>query len=150
VADRTRTYAHAAADLPRQDPLVQQVIGQLSAATFSARASVLAVADRLDAVLNAGASDENDLAAVELASAQAQLSVIGTVLTATTRLFEVGGASITSERLRLDRHWRNARTISVHNPAVQKARAIGDYLLNGTLLPFGWSAGERGTREAAQ
>ncbi len=150
VAERTRTYTHAAADLPRQDPLVQQVIGQLSAAAFSARASVLAVADRLDAVLDAGASDENELAGVELVSAQAQLTVIDTVLTATTRLFEVGGASIVSERLRLDRHWRNARTISVHNPAIQKARAIGDHLLNGTQLPFGWSAGERTAQGVAR
>lgn len=150
VAERTRTYTHAAADLPRQDPLVQQVIGQLSAAAFTARATVLAVADRLDEILDAGADDENALVALELASAQAQLGVIDIVLAATTKLFEVGGASIVSEQLRLDRHWRNARTISVHNPAIQKARAIGDHLLNGTVLPFAWSAGARGTQGVSQ
>ncbi|MBW0274112.1 acyl-CoA dehydrogenase [Nocardia sp. MH4] len=143
VSRRTRGYTHSAADLPRHDPLVQQVIGQLSAAAFSARANVLAVADLLDEVLAAGATDEKALTAVELAAAQAQLAVIDTVLPATSLLFEVGGASIVSEGLRLDRHWRNARTISVHNPAIQKARAVGDHLLNGTDLPFGWSAGER-------
>lgn len=143
VARRRRGYTHSAADLPRHDPLVQQVIGQLSAAAFSARANVLAVAALLDEVLATGAQDEGALVAVELAAAQAQLSVIDTVLPATSRLFEVGGASIVSEGLRLDRHWRNARTISVHNPAIQKARAIGDHLLNGTELPFAWSAGER-------
>lgn len=143
VSARTRGYTHSAGAVPRLDPLVQQVIGRLSAAAFGARASVLAVADLLDEVLAAGASDETQLVAVELASAQAQLGVIDTVLRATTELFEVGGASIVSEQLRLDRHWRNARTISVHNPAIQKARAIGDHLLNGTDLPFAWSAGER-------
>ncbi|MGV9674611.1 acyl-CoA dehydrogenase family protein [Nocardia sp. NPDC003482] len=143
VSARTRGYTHSAADLPREDPLVQQVIGRLSAATFSARATVLAVADVLDEVLAAGATDEKGLNAVELAAAQAQLSVIDTVLAATTQLFELGGASIVAERLRLDRHWRNARTISVHNPAIQKARAIGDHLLNGAELPFAWSAGQR-------
>ncbi|MBF6214912.1 acyl-CoA dehydrogenase family protein [Nocardia puris] len=144
VAQRTRGYTHSAADLPRHDPLVQQVIGKLSAAAYTARATVLAVADQLDEVLDAGAKDEKALVAVELAAAQAQLGVIDTVLPATSLLFEVGGASIVSEGLRLDRHWRNARTISVHNPAIQKARAIGDHLLNGTDLPFAWSAGERG------
>lgn len=143
VEARTRTYTHGAADLPRQDPLVQQVIGRLSAATFSARASVLAVADVLDAALADGAKDEKAIIAAELAAGQAQLAVIDTVLAATTQLFELGGASIVSERLRLDRHWRNARTISVHNPAIFKARSIGDHLLNGADLPFGWSAGER-------
>ncbi|WP_040799523.1 acyl-CoA dehydrogenase family protein [Nocardia higoensis] len=149
VARRTRGYTHSAADLPRHDPLVQEVIGKLSAAAFTARATVLAVADRLDAVLAAGAKDEAELVAVELASAQAQLGVIDTVLPATGLLFEVGGASIVSEELRLDRHWRNARTVSVHNPAVQKARAIGDHLLNGSDLPFAWSAGERGSNSGA-
>ncbi|WP_067688455.1 acyl-CoA dehydrogenase family protein [Nocardia jejuensis] len=143
VAARTRGYTHSAADLPREDPLVQQVIGRLSSAAFAARATVLAVADLLDEVLNTGAKDESALVAVELAAAQAQLSVIDLVLPATTLLFEVGGASVVSERLRLDRHWRNARTISVHNPAIQKARAIGDHLLNDAPLPFAWSAGER-------
>ncbi|MEV6362439.1 acyl-CoA dehydrogenase family protein [Nocardia asteroides] len=143
VSRRTRGYTHSAADLPRHDPLVQQVIGKLSAAAFAARATVLAVADLLDDVLDAGASDEDALTAVELAATQAQLAVIDIVLPATSLLFEVGGASIVSEGLRLDRHWRNARTISVHNPAIQKARVVGDHLLNGTDLPFGWSAGER-------
>lgn len=145
VAQRTRGYTHSAADLPRHDPLVQQVIGRLSAAAFGARATVLAVAELLDDVLAVGATDEKALVEVELAAARAQLAVIDTVVPATSELFEVGGASITSERLRLDRHWRNARTISVHNPALQKARAIGDHLLNGADLPFAWSAGERNT-----
>lgn len=55
------------------------------------------------------------------------------------------GFRLVEENLRLDRHWRNARTISVHNPAIYKARAIGDHLLNGAALPFAWSAGERKT-----
>ncbi|MGO4616172.1 acyl-CoA dehydrogenase family protein [Nocardia sp. 2YAB30] len=151
VAARTRSYTHAAADVPRQDPLVQQVIGRLSAAAFAAESAVLAVADVLDEVLVGGAQDEKALVAAELAAARAQLAVIDLVLPATTLLFEVGGASVVSERLRLDRHWRNARTISVHNPAIQKARAIGDHLLNGAELPFAWSAGERKpTGEATQ
>ncbi|MFI6042317.1 acyl-CoA dehydrogenase family protein [Nocardia sp. NPDC051321] len=143
VAGRTRSYSHSTAGVPRQDPLVQQVIGRLSAAAFAARSAVLAVADVLDEVLAGGAKDEKSLVAAELAAAQAQLAVIDLVLPATTLLFEVGGASVVSERQRLDRHWRNARTISVHNPAIQKARAIGDHLLNGADLPFAWSAGER-------
>ncbi|WP_040784697.1 acyl-CoA dehydrogenase family protein [Nocardia pneumoniae] len=149
VAARTRGYTHSAADLPRHDPLVQQVIGRLSAAAYAAEASVLAVADVLDRVLARGAKDEKDLVEVELAAARAQLAVIDLVLPATSLLFEVGGASVVSERLRLDRHWRNARTISVHNPAIQKARAIGDHLLNGADLPFAWSAGDRTPAEGA-
>nr|WP_245555534.1 acyl-CoA dehydrogenase family protein [Gordonia soli] len=142
VRDRTRTYTHGSADLPREDPLVQQVIGRLSSAAYTARTLVLDIASQLDD-LTAGAQDDAAVDKVEFDVARAQNAVITTVLDATTQLFEVGGASITSERLRLDRHWRNARTISVHNPLIFKLRAIGDHILNGADLPYAWSAGAR-------
>jgi alkylation response protein AidB-like acyl-CoA dehydrogenase len=50
----------------------------------------------------------------------------------TSRLFEVGGATAVLSESGLDRHWRNARTIASHNPAIFRQAAIGDYLLNGT------------------
>ncbi|GAA4404902.1 acyl-CoA dehydrogenase family protein [Tsukamurella soli] len=143
VRARTRSYTHAVADLPRHDPLVQQVIGGLSSAAFTARAAVLAVADVLDAVLDDRTEHADRLTEAELAAAQAQVTVIDLVLAATSRLFDVGGASIVAADLRLDRHWRNARTLAVHNPVIYKTRAIGDYVLNGTELPFAWSAGRR-------
>ena len=143
VRERTRTFTHAPADLPRHDPLVQQVIGRLSATAYSARVLVLDIAEQLDRLLEAGAGDEEQLDRVEFDVARAQAVVIPAVLDATTQLFEVGGASITSEALRLDRHWRNARTISVHNPLIYKLRVIGDHVLNDSDLPYAWSAGRR-------
>ncbi|NMO93880.1 acyl-CoA dehydrogenase family protein [Actinomycetospora sp. TBRC 11914] len=143
VRDRTRSYTHASADLPRHDPLVQQVIGRLSATAHAARVLVLEIADQLDHLLRTDSKDADLLDRVEADVARAQAVVIPSVLDATTQLFEVGGASITSEALRLDRHWRNARTISVHNPLIYKLRTIGDHVLNGTELPYAWSAGNR-------
>ncbi|MEJ2889286.1 acyl-CoA dehydrogenase family protein [Actinomycetospora aeridis] len=143
VRDRTRTFTHAAADLPRHDPLVQQVIGRLSATAYAARTLVLDIADQLDHLLANDSGDAELLDRVEFDVARAQAVVIPTVLDATTQLFEVGGASITSEKLRLDRHWRNARTISVHNPLIYKLQTVGDHVLNGAELPYAWSAGRR-------
>ena len=143
VRARTRTFTHAAADLPRHDPLVQQVIGKLSAAAYGARATVLAVADELDRLLGAGGEDPELLDRAEAAAARAQSVVIGLVLDATAQVFEVGGASITSSELGLDRHWRNARTISAHNPLIYKQQSVGAYVLNGDPLPYAWSAGQR-------
>ena len=143
VRRRTRTFTHAAADLPRHDPLVQQVIGRLSAAAHTARVLVLDIADQLDHLLAGDHEDAALLDEVEVDVARAQAAVIPTVLDATTQLFEVGGASITAEGLRLDRHWRNARTISVHNPLIYKLQSIGDHVLNGADLPYAWSAGTR-------
>ncbi|WP_232717606.1 acyl-CoA dehydrogenase family protein [Gordonia metallireducens] len=143
VRERKRTFTHSTADLPRHDPLVQQVIGRLTAAAYSARTIVLDIADQLDRLAETGWQDEKLLDKVEFDVARAQATVIPLVLDATTQLFEVGGASITSERLRLDRHWRNARVISVHNPLIFKLQAIGDHVLNGTDLPYAWSAGQK-------
>lgn len=143
VRARTRTFTHAVADLPRHDPLVQQVIGKLSAAAFGARAAVLAVADDLDVLLDAGADDPELLDRAEASAARAQSVVIGLVLDATAQLFEVGGASITSSEAALDRHWRNARTVAAHNPLIYKQHAVGAHVLNGDPLPYAWSAGRR-------
>lgn len=143
VRERKRTFTHSAADLPRHDPLVQQVIGRLTSAAYTARTLVLDIADQLDRLAETGWQDEQLIDKVEFDVARAQATLIPLVLDATTQLFEVGGASITSERLRLDRHWRNARVISAHNPLIFKLQALGDHVLNGTDLPYAWSAGQK-------
>jgi alkylation response protein AidB-like acyl-CoA dehydrogenase len=86
------------------------------------------------------ASDEALYAETDVKAFQAQQIVINLVLEATTLLFEVGGASATSETRRLDRYWRNARTLASHNPAIYRERAIGDYHLNGTAPREAWFA----------
>jgi alkylation response protein AidB-like acyl-CoA dehydrogenase len=143
VKSRTRTFTHAAADLPKDDPLVQQVIGRLSAAAFAARATVLAAVDELARTLDGREQKPSQLDASELAAAQAQVVVTKLVVDAAAELFEVGGASLTSEKLAMDRHWRNARTIASHNPVIYKLRSIGAHELTGDALPYGWSAGIR-------
>jgi alkylation response protein AidB-like acyl-CoA dehydrogenase len=147
IRGRTRTFTHAVADLPRNDPLVQQVVGKLFAAAFGARAAVLAAVDELARTLDGRHDVPRQLDASELAAAQAQAIVINLVLEATAELFEVGGASLTSGKLAIDRHWRNARTIASHNPAIFKLRAIGAYELNGEELPYAWSAGVRPAKQ---
>lgn len=147
IKARTRTFTHAVADLPRNDPLVQQVIGQLFSAAFGARATVLAAVDELTRTLDGRDQDPQQLDASERAAAEAQVVVIKVVLDAVTTLFEVGGASLSSEKLAIDRHWRNARTIASHNPAIFKLRAIGAHELNGEALPYAWSAGVRPARQ---
>lgn len=141
VQPRTRAFNVPGASSPRNDPLVQRVVGRLSSLAFSAEALVLAVATRLDAIDEAreGGHDTLELhTAAQIAAFQAQQVVLPTVLEAATVLFEVGGASATSSSLALDRHWRNARTISSHNPASQREQALGAYELNGELPVAGW------------
>ena len=132
VRRRQRTFNHGNADLVRNDPLVQQVVGRVDSAAHAAQALVLSAAAALETAA-AHPQDRELAAAADIAVYRAQVTVIDLVLGATTALFDVGGASIVDEELRLDRHWRNARTLAVHNPVIYKQRLIGEYVLNGNL-----------------
>lgn len=151
LAKRTRTFNTSASGLQfNQDPLIQQVIGRMSSKAFVAESAVLEVARIHDQALTVGReagthSPEftgelpEGVYASEVAAEQAQITVPDLVLQATQELFQTVGASATLRTKALDRHWRNAQTIATHNPIVFRARAIGDYEINGTL-PEGLNA----------
>ncbi|MDQ1608046.1 MAG: hypothetical protein QOE16_778 [Microbacteriaceae bacterium] len=140
VRGRTRTFGVPGTSSPKDDPLVQRVVGRLASLAFSAEELTLAAALRFDAIdeaRKAGRVEDDLHTAAQMAVFKAQQIVLPAVIDATSLLFEVGGASATSENRRLDRHWRNARTIATHNPAIHRERVIGDYVLND-VLPVNW------------
>lgn len=139
VQPRTRAFGIPGQSSPRQDPLVQRVVGRLSSLAFAAESIVERVARTVEAALAAPPGDPlQDQAEIE--AYQGQQIAIDLVLQATTLLFEVGGASATAEGRRLDRHWRNARTLASHNPATFRERALGDWHLNGITPAQDWAA----------
>jgi alkylation response protein AidB-like acyl-CoA dehydrogenase len=135
VQGRTRTFGVPGRSSPRDNPLVHRVVGRLASLAFAAESVVDAVSAALENVHRAraeGRATADDYIALDIQVYKAQQIVIEQVLEASTLLFEVGGASATSEARRLDRHWRNARVIASHNPAIQREAAVGDFHLNGT------------------
>ncbi|MHA7683533.1 acyl-CoA dehydrogenase family protein [Cupriavidus sp. PET2-C1] len=147
VRARKRVYSHGSGRTPAEDPLVQQVVGQLAGTAFVAAAAVAAVAQGLgeiDRLRQRGkAVPVGLLDDVELRTARAQVGIADQVLAAATRLFDIGGASALDEGRRLDRHWRNARTLASHNPTIYKARVVGDHSINGTAPAYYWSVGAK-------
>ncbi|MEN5305836.1 MULTISPECIES: acyl-CoA dehydrogenase family protein [unclassified Pseudomonas] len=143
VQGRTRAFGVPGQSQPAADPLVQAVVGRLSSLAFAAEAQVAAVGQSLQAVFEAGQQGEVPeqlYTDAEIHTFQAQQIVLPQVLQASTLLFEVGGASATSTTRRLDRHWRNARTLASHNPAIYREQALGDYYLNGISPAQAWRA----------
>ncbi|SAL44977.1 acyl-CoA dehydrogenase [Caballeronia terrestris] len=135
VQGRTRTFGVPGRSSPRDNPLVHRVVGRLASLAFAAESIVDSVSAALENVHRAraeGRATTEDYIALDIQVYKAQQIVIEQVLEASTLLFEVGGASATSEARRLDRHWRNARVIASHNPAIQREAAIGAFHLNGT------------------
>ena len=138
---RDRGFSHASAERPTDDPLLQRQLGELAATASIARAAVLDAAEAVGAAIASQATDADAVPDARLAE-QAQLTVakvkvhLDTIAAeAATRLLELGGASAASRQRNLDRHWRNIRTITLHNPVGDKARVIGANLLQGTPVP---------------
>lgn len=78
---------------------------------------------------NLSAKTRGELA-VAIATAKVAASRVG--LDQTSRMFEVTGARATHAALRLDRHWRNLRTQTLHDPLDYKLHELGDWALNET------------------
>jgi alkylation response protein AidB-like acyl-CoA dehydrogenase len=136
VRRRARSFYYAPSLTPREDPILQQTVGQIASNAFAAEAIVLAAADALDISGDApNREDTGPALEAALASAKAKIVVDELAIRSGSLLFDAGGASATKKSDNLDRHWRNARTLSSHNPVTYKAQAVGAYEVNGTPLP---------------
>lgn len=133
---RTQNLYFAPTVDPKEDPLLLHTLGQLSANAFAARAVVLLAAEDLDRTAALPLADRFEAAhehALSAAKAKVVIDALGTA--SASLLFDIAGASATHRDKQLDRHWRNARTLSTHNPSLYKALAIGAYLARGERLP---------------
>jgi alkylation response protein AidB-like acyl-CoA dehydrogenase len=141
LRSRDRSFSHAPTDRPTDDPHLQRLLGELASTAYIAKAAVLNAAEAIATATNSAASTADGNPDAELAT-EAQLKVAKVKVhldaiapEAATRLLELGGASAASRQKGLDRHWRNIRTITLHNPVAYKAVAIGQNLLHGTPVP---------------
>jgi len=139
LRSRERSFSHAVTERPTDDPLLQRQLGEIASTAGIARAAVLdaaaAVGAATESQVDTGVPDRDLAAAAQLKVAKVKVHLDAVAPEAATRLLELGGASAASRTRNLDRHWRNIRTITLHNPVGLKARAIGQNLLHGTELP---------------
>jgi SfnB family sulfur acquisition oxidoreductase len=145
---KARPVADAGVERATDDPYVQQAVGEMSVIARSAEAMVLragAVLDQTMALHQAALAspDKIEAAALEqaygrssIAVAEAKAAANDASLRVSEMMFRVAGASATLRKYGLDRHWRNARTHTTHDPVAYKYRAIGQFMLNDTLPPI--------------
>lgn len=137
VRSKSRPYPDAMGlygiERAADDPVVVHAFGEMELAVRSAEA-VLAEAgraiDRADAELT-----EATAAAASLAVAAARASSTRVSVEVASRLFEVAGTRAALAELDLDRHWRNARTHTLHDPAQWKVQHLGRWAVDGTFPP---------------
>ncbi|GIE99562.1 hypothetical protein [Paractinoplanes rishiriensis] len=149
VRNRTRAYKHGLGETAREDAQVLAVVGKVAALAYAAEATVLSAARSLDPVADLAIAGEDDLATpihrATIAVYEAQGAVTELVLQATTLLYDALSSSALDESTLLDRHWRNARTITSHNPRIYKDRIVGNWHVNATPPSLGFDR----AREAA-
>ncbi len=138
VRDRSRAWVDSGRDKATDDPYTIQAVGDLTTRLSATRALLERAGTAVDvAVL--GPTTET-VAQAQIAVAEAKIFSTELSLLASSRLFELAGTRSVLAEHNLDRHWRNARTHTLHDPVRWKYAIIGNYHLNGVNPPLhAWS-----------
>jgi len=141
VRDKSRPSAESPYTRNTEDPVVIRNFGEFDIQRRAAQALLETAArtyDLYDAEIRNPSSKEaaeQAAAEVSLAIAAAKTFTAQNALTISSHIFEHMGASGTDRRFAYDRHWRNTRTHSLHDPIRWKIHHLGNFRLNGILPP---------------
>ncbi|MBX3569241.1 MAG: SfnB family sulfur acquisition oxidoreductase [Rhizobiaceae bacterium] len=133
VRERSRPWIDACVERASDDPLIIHAVGDVHVRLRAAQA-VMRRAARSIAEAQADSTDDS-VARASVAVAQARILTTEAGLLASSKLFELAGSSSTDEAEALDRHWRNVRTHTLHDPVRWKYQAVGNFVLNGRRPP---------------
>ncbi|PSS50197.1 SfnB family sulfur acquisition oxidoreductase [Pseudomonas sp. BBP2017] len=132
VREKSRPWIDAKVERASDDLYVIADIGRLQLELHAAQALLSKAARILDEV-NAAPVDASSAAQASIAVAEAKVLTTEIALQASEKLFELAGSRATLAAFNLDRHWRNARVHTLHDPVRWKYHAVGAYHLNATL-----------------
>jgi SfnB family sulfur acquisition oxidoreductase len=133
VRTRTRPWIDSGSDKAVDDPLTLHSFGKLGARLSACEALLDRAGEFLDRAQLDTTADS--LAAASIAVAEARAISTEVSLAAGSTLFELAGSQATLAEHGLDRHWRNARVHTLHDPVRWKYHAIGNYYLNDINPP---------------
>ncbi|MCL2898456.1 SfnB family sulfur acquisition oxidoreductase [Brenneria tiliae] len=138
IREKSRPWVDSGLDHAWQDPYTIQRIGDLTLRLHASEAIQEKAGLAVDRAV-AQPSAEN-VARAQIAVAEAKVLSTEIAIEATNRLFELAGTRSTLAEHNLDRHWRNARTHTLHDPVRWKYAILGNYALNGVNPPLhAWS-----------
>ncbi|AUT64815.1 SfnB family sulfur acquisition oxidoreductase [Paraburkholderia terrae] len=131
VRTRTRPWVDSGVEKASDDPLTLREIGRLHIQLHAAEALLERAARVIDELAAKGETTEDDVARASVAVGEAKVLTTEIALLAGEKLFELAGTQSTLSEHNLDRHWRNARTHTLHDPVRWKYHLVGNYYLNG-------------------
>lgn len=133
VQQHARPWIDSGLEQATQDPYTIQQVGDLKIKLRAAEAVLDLAADQIQRAVDS--PDEDSVAEASILVAEAKVLTTEIALLASNKLFELGGTRATLAEHNLDRHWRNARTHTLHDPVRWKYFAVGNYFLNGVKPP---------------
>ncbi|MHA3049716.1 SfnB family sulfur acquisition oxidoreductase [Acinetobacter sp. ANC 4641] len=133
VRQYSRPWIDSGLEKATDDPYTIANIGDLKIKLRAAEAVLDLAGDAIDVAI--ADTTEAHVAEATLLVAEAKVLTTEVALLATNKLFELSGTRSTLSELNLDRHWRNARTHTLHDPVRWKLHLVGNYYLNGVGLP---------------
>ncbi len=131
VRSRSRPWVDSGVEHASEDPLTVREIGRLHILLHAAEALLERAARTLDVIAAKGETTEDDVAVASVAVGEAKVLTTEIALLTGEKLFELAGTQATLEEHNFDRHWRNARTHTLHDPVRWKYHLVGNYYLNG-------------------
>jgi alkylation response protein AidB-like acyl-CoA dehydrogenase len=135
VANRSRPWFEAGVDRAADEPHVIRRFGELTARLYALEALLAHGAQLVDLALTEPELTRESAAAASLQVAAAKALAAEFAVEIASGIFELAGSSATDGRYALDRHWRNVRVHSLHDPARWKYVHLGRHTLDGTLPP---------------
>ncbi|GHT85121.1 SfnB family sulfur acquisition oxidoreductase [Betaproteobacteria bacterium] len=132
VREHSRPWLDSGVAQAVDDPYIIHDVGALQIQVHSAEEATLAAARLIDELGREPVSAEGS-ARASAAIAVAKVLTVEAALDVSEKLFELAGSASTRAIYNLDRHWRNARTHTLHDPVRWKFHLLGNYLLNGVL-----------------
>ena len=138
VRTKSRSWVDSGKEHAYEDPYTIQAVGSLTLRLHAAQALLEKAGRAIDAAVLAPSAES--VAWAQIVTAEAKVLSTEIAIEATNKLFELAGTRSTLAENGLDRHWRNARTHTLHDPVRWKYAILGDYFLNGKNPPLhAWS-----------
>ena len=133
ITERARPWIHSEVEKASDDRLIQRQMGNIQAHVDAGEAMQDVAYDLMDYAREHRSPETRARAAIALH--KSKIIVVEAALKAGEGLFQICGAASTLEALNLGRHWRNARTLSLHDPIHYKEQVVGDHVINGNPPP---------------
>lgn len=133
IRNYTRPWIETEYEHGYEEPLIIYGVGEMSVKIHAAEALLKRSGEAIDVALH----EKTQKSAIEasIAVAEAKAFADEAAIFITNKFFELSGTKSTLEEFNHSRHWRNARTHTLHDPVRWKYINVGNYFLNNVNPP---------------